>query len=162
MRKKFCLAVVLLLIAGLLAASVPAFAAEAGGERMGLGRWKGGLIQIVADFLEIDVKDLFAQRKEGKSLTEIAQSAGVEQQELVNQVISVRQEQLSRLVAEGKITQDQAALCTEAMKPRIETRLNRTFVGPAGDMPWKEEFMQRQTMNRQRGFGLRGKAWQAK
>ncbi|KKM10877.1 hypothetical protein SY88_11295 [Clostridiales bacterium PH28_bin88] len=138
-KKRFLVTVSLLLTMGMLLTAVPAFAADAtsgvgpwNGLRMGLGRVQGGMLAIIADFLGLEREQVITQRQEGKSMVDIAEAVGVNERQLVDKVVAVRQDNLAQLVEDGRMTQEQADLCNETMQTRIETNLNRTTVGP----PW--------------------------
>ena len=121
MTKRFLVvmgAVVLTLVltAGALAAT------PAAKEGQGFGRMMGGLMVRVAEFLGWDVADLQAVRSEGQTLAEILQAEG-KYEEFIAASIAQRDAMIDRMIAEGKITPEQADQCRQQMETRLEERL---------------------------------------
>jgi len=130
------IAVLSILLLGLFL--TPAFAGDtssSSGPSWGLrlGRAQGGLVGTVAEILGLDRAKVLEQRHSGRSLAEIAEAQGVNKDQLVQEVLEERQGILNQMVQEGRITQEQADLCLENMKQRVEYSINRTSVGPP---PW--------------------------
>ncbi|MGI9952847.1 hypothetical protein V3F56_10840 [Moorellaceae bacterium AZ2] len=132
MKRPWWIAVLLVLLLGLFL--TPAFAGDSGSSRPGwglrLGRVQEGLVATVADILGLDREKVLEERHSGRSLAEIAETQGVDKDQLVQKVWEERQGILEQMVAEGRITREQANLCLENMKRRVEYTINRTSVGP--------------------------------
>jgi len=99
------------------------------GLRMG---FRGGMLDAVSKLLGMDVADIRAERRAGKSLAAIAGEKGVDEDTLVQALMSGRQQVLNEKVAAGQITQEQANYCLENMEQRIKQNIERTSVGPNG------------------------------
>lgn len=153
MFKKFIKGILLLTMAALLFSVVPAFAAEGPtSQRLGLGIGKtyGSMKSVVADFLGLSEEEFVAARQSGKSVVDIAAEKGITKQELTDKVIEERTAVLNQLVAEEKITQEQANLCIENMKARVESNLERNSTGN----PWQGK--QGRGLGQGQGKGLGG------
>lgn len=130
-----------LAIGGLLVVSQPAWtyatvtapAAQSfscAGLGAALGRLQGGMIATVSNLLGIDQAEVIKERQAGKSLVDIAETKGVDEQKLVDTVVSERKALLDQRLKDGLITEEQAQYCTENMTQRITDNLNRTTIGP--------------------------------
>lgn len=134
------MAFIALLVGGfLVVGAVPALAAGFGNGNaqgicsgMGMGRNGGSLAATVTDLLGISKSDLAAARQAGKSLNDIASEKGVSQEQMVNNVLAKRQQNLAQALQEQKITQEQYNQCVQQMKENIEQNLARTETGPNG------------------------------
>lgn len=125
---------------GALLSSAPVFAADAesttapwGCLRMGIGRANGGMVASIAQLLGLDLSEVIAQRQQGKSMLEIAASNGMDSRELLDAVMAARKDLIQQLVADEKLTKEQADICRATMEKRIEANLNRTTIG----LTWK-------------------------
>ena len=96
---------------------------------LGIGRLYGNMITVVADFLGMTPDDIRTERREGKSITEIASDKDVSQDELIEAIVGARQDNLQDAVENEKITQEQADFCLEQMEERITANLERTETG---------------------------------
>ncbi|MEQ8175386.1 MAG: hypothetical protein ABRQ26_10015 [Syntrophomonadaceae bacterium] len=137
---KIAMALIALLVGGFLVfGTVPAFAAAFGNGNgqglcsgLGVGRNGGSLAATVTDILGISRNDLAVARQAGKSLNDIAVEKGVGQEQLLNDVLAKRQQNLAQALQDQKITQDQYNQCVQQMKENIEKNLARTATGPNG------------------------------
>ena len=96
-----------------------------------MGGWMGGpensLIAVAADQLDLSVKDLLAELRDGKTIAQVAEERGVEPQAIVEAFIAVRSETLSEAVADGRITQERADWMLEHMEEEATEHLNEPF-----------------------------------
>jgi hypothetical protein len=106
-------------------------AGATGRNMMGRGAmaWAGQSEELTA-LLGVTAEEIQAGRQAGKSLAEIMASKGVEKDELVDTLMAARKANLDQLVADGKLTQDQAKLMIEHMQTQIESMVERTTTGP--------------------------------
>lgn len=134
-----------LALVGMIAMSVPgvSMAAEetstqttqtaAATTKLGLQLGRTNNMQAsVAQFLGMDTSTLQTERRNGKSLSEIALSKGKSEQALVDYIITQRTARLNQLVAEGRITQAQADSVQQQMQQRISNNVKQTNVGLKG------------------------------
>ncbi|MBL7183460.1 MAG: hypothetical protein ISS50_03310 [Anaerolineae bacterium] len=143
MKKRFmilagaALAVVLL---GMVVA-MPAFADEPtppgayGHDRHGCGgsgREHGGMLDILAEVLDMTPEETFAELEAGKTIVEIAADQGVELSDLVDALIAPRAEALAQAVENGYLTQEQADWLLEYMREGLEWRLSNNLFGFGG------------------------------
>jgi hypothetical protein len=111
-----------------------------GGGFMGY-RFSGGMLNIVADALNMTVDAVQAQRLAGESLAQIAQAQGVQPEALVEAMVQPHQEALAAQVEAGRFTQEQADAWLAQMRERKTEMVERTAVGPcattgAPNMRW--------------------------
>jgi hypothetical protein len=142
-----------LAVGGLLAVSQPmiSYAAEnapavqnfqpGAGIGAAVGRLQGSMIDVISKLLGMDRTQLIQERQAGKSMVDIAETKGVDEQKLVDTIIDQRKSFIDQRLKDGQITEEQAQYCEDNMEQRIKTNLERTTVGPA---------------NGNRGRGMRG------
>jgi hypothetical protein len=129
MKKSFLVTVVLALV---LLLSVSAVMAAGDGEPWGrnaapgsMGIGQGTTRAFIAQLLKLDVAALRVARSTGNSMVEIAEAQGVSADSLLQAVVGFRTEQLQQLVAEGRITAEQADQCQYKMTEKIKANLER-------------------------------------
>jgi hypothetical protein len=139
---------------GLEAGTYPCGGAGAGGMMQG-GRpaWAGGQ-DAVADLLGLTQEELQAARLDGQSLVQIAEDQGKSEENLISSILNAKRDALVKLVADGKLTGDQADLMIQNMTDRVKTMVNRTDVGPAFGQGGA-----RGMMGQGAGRGMRGGRW---
>lgn len=131
----------------LVAGAVPAMAGvnttgTANCQGAGVGRMGGSLVDTAADVLGISRQDIANERRNGKSLADIAAEKNMDKEALTKAVLEKRQDSLQQALKDQKITQEQYEQCTQLMKDRIEQNLTRTDVGPNGQGAGKGKGMQ--------------------
>ena len=84
----------------------------------------GQLSAAVLEILGIDGPALREALSEGKSVADIAEENGVEIGDIVGALVDERAAHLAEHVADGSLTEDEAAEKLEAMKAKITERLN--------------------------------------
>lgn len=84
----------------------------------------GRLLDVVAKLTGETPTDVTAERRAGKTFTQIATENGVSSATVVDEALKVRQQALAAKVQEGTITQAQADAAAAAMKARLTERVN--------------------------------------
>ncbi|MBE0416853.1 MAG: DUF2680 domain-containing protein [Coriobacteriia bacterium] len=109
-------------------------ACEGQGLRLGpMMRDAGGhLLDIVADLTGLSADDVAAKRADGESIADIAASANVDADEVVDAALEARKTVLDEMVAAGTITQEQADAMLERMSDRLTERVTSTDTGRNG------------------------------
>ena len=108
------------------------------GPHMGfMGRGGTSLFGAAAEKLDMSVEDLFVEIRDGKSIAEVAEEAGVDTQEIIDAYLAQLEENLTQAVEDGKITQNQADWMLEQATERAPDQLNNTFEDrfPGGKRP---------------------------
>ncbi|GEM_PF-7121714 len=98
-----------------------------------LGKGYETIRGAIAQLLGIEEEALVAERESGRSLVDIAGDYDVTEDQLVAEALGARTESLEGLVAEGKITEEQAATALDRMSDRIAEKMNRTDVPTPGE-----------------------------
>jgi hypothetical protein len=137
----------LLTIVGVLAilvAALPAGAAFAQGPAgsgqnppLGLGRgdWGGpdnSLVAVAANVLGMEQTALVAELNTGQTIAQVAEAKGVALDEIVTAFVQPHVDWLTQAVADGKLTQAQAAEYITAMKANVTAKLSAPFT-PRGN-----------------------------
>jgi hypothetical protein len=142
MLKKMLPVVVLV---GLLTLAFPVFVAAQAGDspaaapKMGMtagsgfanrGAQRGGwltvgvsMVDAAAEALGMEVADVVAALKEGKTFAKLADEQGVNPQAIVDVMIDSRSEALAQAVADGRLTQEQADEMLARMANDLPERL---------------------------------------
>ena len=116
-------------VAASAAETAPAPSSVCNGMGKAAGMDKVRAITIVSELLKMTPEEIRAERLKGKSLAMIASEKGISKEQLVNAILVEKKEKLDVLVADGKITKEQAELCQQQMKARIEANVDRTEAG---------------------------------
>lgn len=90
------------------------------------------MVQSLAELTGKDVSDIQVQRHEGKSITDIAEENGIDQDALINAITKKNQEKLQTRLDEGTITQEQYNSCLQNMQENIKERSERSTTGGPG------------------------------
>ncbi|MEA3313843.1 MAG: hypothetical protein U9Q18_05660 [Caldisericota bacterium] len=88
------------------------------------------IMEKIASYFGITKDALKAERRDGKSLTEIAEANGITQEELVNFITSSRTEQLQAFLDEGIVDQTRYETMLNAFSERVTEMVERTEIGP--------------------------------
>ena len=103
------------------------------------GRGFGASLDTVAQRLGLSTDELKAQLQTGQSLAEIAQSRGIDEQTLINQLVSDAESRLAQAVQSGQITQAQADQMRQTLPDRIRQMVQAKHTpgerGPRGRAP---------------------------
>jgi hypothetical protein len=99
-----------------------------------LGRGGDSLLGMIADEMDMSVRDLVAELQDGKTLAEVASENGVDAQEIADTYLAQLEEDLTQAVADGKITQNQADWMLEQATESVPDQLDSTWedCGPHG------------------------------
>lgn len=142
MTKKRLLKFGVLLMLGVfvLGASIPAMAAvdnNTAGNGQGQGQGfmyrAQTMIKSLAELTGLDIADIQSERHEGKSILDIAEENGVDQEVLTEKITTANQEKLQERLNDGTITQEQYDDCFTQMNQRIQERLERSTTGGLGN-----------------------------
>jgi len=92
----------------------------------------GGLtVETAATVLDMEPEDLLAELKDGKTLAEVAKEQGMSVEEFTTESLAQVEQELAALVAEGKITDEQANAISERIEENID-RIVNAQPGPCG------------------------------
>ena len=104
------------------------------GEARGMGRmgyqFTGSMSEQIAKVLGMTTGELRSARTEGKSVAELAQDKGMNEDKLVADLLQARKTELAQLVKDGKIIQEQMDAMMEHMEANIKVAIQRQTVGP--------------------------------
>lgn len=89
----------------------------------GRGHRGGGGCGNVAELLGLEPEELRAQLDAGATLAEVAEANGVDADELVDLMVAEATERLDEKVADGRLTEDEAAERLADKAERIEDRV---------------------------------------
>ena len=96
----------------------------------GVGMGFGGASDALLERLGLTAEQLYAERRAGKSLAQIAQAKGVDRAALITLLYDEHKARLAEVVKAGRLTQEQADAMLAVMKTRIETEVDDTTIGP--------------------------------
>ena len=108
--------------------SSPPTSATTTGLRLGASMRQSGarLLDVVAKLTGLTTGEVAAERKAGKTFTQIAATKNVDASAVVAEAINARQELLSTKVKDGTITQAQSDAALAKMKARLTSRVDST------------------------------------
>ena len=102
-----------------------------GGPIMGEGFRRGGaansLLNIAAEQLGMTTSDLTTQLQSGQTIADLAKAKDVSLDKIVEAMLAPRSEQLSQLVSNGVLTQEQADARLATMKTDLTARLSEQW-----------------------------------
>jgi hypothetical protein len=101
-----------------------------GAMRRGAPEW-AGQPEEVEKLLGMTDEQIQAERLAGKSMVQIAASKNVSENKLISTILDAKKADLTKLVAEGKLTQAQMDTMVEHMQTQVKIMVERTNVGPA-------------------------------
>ncbi|MEQ6388176.1 hypothetical protein RZN22_02490 [Bacillaceae bacterium S4-13-58] len=133
------------------------------GPRMGQ-YFQGTMSTTAADLLGLTMEELRQHRLEGKSVQEIADEQGVQLEEVISLMTVTKEKQLSELVEQGVITQEQKEYMLTNMEEMMEANISRTDVGSRKGEGYRGNCSVAngdvQPSQGMRGFGGQGRAFQ--
>jgi hypothetical protein len=101
-----------------------------------MGRGGDSLLGMIAEELDMSVRDLVAELEDGdgKTLAEVASENGVDAEAIAKDYLAQLEEDLTQAVADGKITQNQADWMLQQATESVPDQLNSTWedCGPHG------------------------------
>ena len=103
----------------------------------------GDIFASVAETLDMTPREILQEIRKGQSLTEIGQAKGVSPEELKSVILSAADSKLDQIVADGKITQEQADKIMTRLTDNIDKLLDwksegsgRGLLGRGMRMEW--------------------------
>ena len=97
----------------------------------GMGKqFAGSMSEQIAKALGMTMDELRSARVEGKSVADLAKEKGVNEDNLVADLLQARKSELEQLVKNGKITQERMDAMLDQMESNIEVAIQRNTVGP--------------------------------
>ena len=84
----------------------------------------------VATLLGMTAEQIQAERQAGDSLAQIAQSKGVNADELIETILAAKKAAIQQAVTAGDLSQAQADLMIERMSSMVKLMVERTTTGP--------------------------------
>jgi polyhydroxyalkanoate synthesis regulator phasin len=99
------------------------------------GRVRDHTVEAAATVLGLELEELVDELKDGKTLAEVAEEQGMAVDELTAAMLPEVRQELDALVAEGKLTQEQADANFEHVEENIDRIVNaqgRLLPGPGG------------------------------
>ncbi|PKM78304.1 MAG: hypothetical protein CVU90_03320 [Firmicutes bacterium HGW-Firmicutes-15] len=99
------------------------------GQGRGNGQAPQTMLKAVAELTNQDIATIIQERKDGKSLLDIAKEKGVTEAALIDKVVADNQIRLKGLLDAGTITQAQYDTCVAQMQTRVKENLERTTMG---------------------------------
>ncbi|MBC8448787.1 MAG: hypothetical protein H8D78_13650 [Chloroflexi bacterium] len=113
---------------------------QMGGRMSGrIGGPENSPISVAADQLGLTVDELLAELEDGRSIADVAEQEGVNAQTIADAFIAVRTERLDEVVAEGRITQEQADEMLAHMTEEVAEHLNEPFDERHGSGDYRDE-----------------------
>ena len=97
-----------------------------------------GMEQAVLTLLNMTQQQMISERQAGKSLVQIAATKNVNEQTLVDTILTAKRADLDALVSQGRLTQAQADQMYANMQQAVPQAVSRTTTGPMwgnGTMP---------------------------
>jgi len=89
------------------------------------------VLEATATVLAMEPEDLVGELKDGKTLAEVAKEQGMPLDQFTTELLAQVEQELAALVAEGKITDEQAKAALERIKENID-RIVNAQPGPCG------------------------------
>lgn len=93
------------------------------GAGMRIGGPEVSLAAIAAQKLDMTVDEVRAAMEAGKTIEQLAQEKGIDPQVILDAVIAARKARLDALVAEGRLTEEQAATMLQQMTERLTEQI---------------------------------------
>jgi hypothetical protein len=170
MLTKGRLILISLVLAAVLAVSIPVIASAAGpynsngntprmGQQTGCGQ--GECSEAVRDLLGLTADQIQDLRNEGQSLVQIAADRGVTEQQLVDAIMTERRTAIEDRVTAGTLTREQADLMLQQMEQNVVKAVNRTSTGKpewSGTGGAGQGMCGGQMRNQQSGSGCNGES----
>lgn len=97
---------------------------------------RGGFLPLkaAADLMEMDVQDLAAELKDGKSIAAVAEEHSVDPQAIIDEYVGQLEESLKQPVENGRLTEKMAEALVDQARESLPELLERTWedFGPGG------------------------------
>ena len=115
------------LVAGMSVMLLSGFAGAAGDSAgFNIGKNMGGLKTAVAQVLGLETEALVQARQDGKTLRKLLEEKNIDVKAFVQEQVAARQAVMAELVAEGKMTAEQAAICLANVAENLDKKLDST------------------------------------
>jgi polyhydroxyalkanoate synthesis regulator phasin len=95
------------------------------------GQVRGLTVEAAAAVLDMEAEDLLDEVRDGKTLAEVAEAQGMSADKFTQALLSEVKTQLDALVADGKLTEEQANAILERTEENIDAIVNAE-PGPGG------------------------------
>ena len=91
-------------------------------------------LKAAADLMEMDVQDLAAELKDGKSIAAVAEEHSVDPQAIIDEYVGQLEESLKQPVENGRLTEKMAEALVDQARESLPELLERTWedFGPGG------------------------------
>ncbi len=93
----------------------------------GPGRGDGIELQVIADTLGIDLQTLQSDLQAGQTIADVAAAQNVELSALIDAVVAQRTEELTQMVTDGQLTQEQADARLVLLKANLNAQLTQSM-----------------------------------
>jgi ribosomal protein S20 len=102
---------------------------------------RGGQFKEIATLLGVDQQEIMTQLKAGQSLVDIAATKQIDEQQIIDQLVSSASQRIDQEVTSGKITQDQADQMKAKLPDRIKQMVEQKGFGQKqdGQHQWKHK-----------------------
>ncbi|KAF0196184.1 MAG: hypothetical protein FD169_1052 [Bacillota bacterium] len=125
MNKTLRKLLVTVLVAGMSVMLLSGFAGVATGNSRGF-KTMAGLRTAVAQVLGLETDAIFQAQQDGKTLRELLVEKNIDVEAFVQEQVAVREAVVDQLVAEGRMTAEQAATCLANLEQNLDKKLDST------------------------------------
>jgi hypothetical protein len=87
----------------------------------------GVVSDAVSELLGLTPEEIHTQRSEGKTLAQIAEAQGIDDQQLIDAIVAGRQEAIAQAVEDGRMTQAQADWMLAKIKAMAPFQITNPF-----------------------------------
>jgi len=87
----------------------------------------GVVSEAIASLLGMTPEEIYAERSNGKTLSDLAAANGITDQQLIDAIVEGRSEAINQALTDGQITQEQADWMLERMETNAPLMINRAF-----------------------------------
>lgn len=118
--------IVTALVAGMCLVALSGFAGASVRNSQGLsiGKTMGGLKSVVVQALGLETEDFVQARQDGKTLRDLLVENNIDVEQFISEQVAARKTVMDQLVADGKMTAEQAVLCLANMEENLDKRLD--------------------------------------
>jgi hypothetical protein len=103
---------------------VAASDAETGDRTLAICVGTAGSLDAAAEAIDIGTSDLLSALRNGRTIAEVAQTHGVQVSEVVDAIVTAERDRLDELVADGRLTQEQADELSADLVERVTDLVN--------------------------------------
>ena len=91
----------------------------------------GVVSEAISSLLGMTPEEIYAERSEGKTLSDLAEEKGITDQQLIDAMLAGRKEAVNQAVTDGRLTQEQADWMLKKMETLAPLMIENPF-GPGG------------------------------